>query len=235
MLKQALMFSGGRDSLVLMHLLREQLDQTWVVWVDTGAATEFVQEFMEDVKATVPHFFHATSNQPGNIQEYGYPTDILPVWYGVEGRFSSRLGSPKLQTPMQCCGANIWLPMYSAIRDLEVSTVYFGQRGDDDLIDPRWDRVVDGVAYKYPLKDWNQKMVQEYLIHHKIPIPAYYEQGELDSRDCWSCTAYLNKKKNFIRNLPPEQREVVLNRLKTIADTISGEWQHLIGVFNDND
>lgn len=215
--KNALMFSGGRDSLVMLDILKEQLDDIYVIWIDTGASYGDVVEQMERVRASVPHFIRWKSDQPGNIREYGYPVDLLPIRMSAQGLFFAKKENPplKLQSAYACCYVNIWLPMGDAVRHLGVERVILGQREGEGLTD-RWDRVENGVEYWYPLKSWTTARVMGYLTRKGIPIPAYYQQED-HSRDCVDCTAYLKEKRKSIANLPEPTKAEVVRRLKLIS------------------
>ena len=194
----ALLFSGGRDSCVLLHIMEPWLGETVVVWVNTGAAFESTIKQMEQVKTDVPHFFEVRTDQPADIAKWGYPTDILPVRHDIQ---LHGYREPKLQSTASCCAKSIWIPIKLALADLKVTAVYSGVREDEEMKDARWPMTIDGIQYKYPLKKWTKQMVQDYVIKHNIWVPPYYDT-EGNSRDCWSCTGYLWERKEQIANLP---------------------------------
>lgn len=226
----ALLHSGGRDSCVLMHVLDPYLDEILVIWVNTGAAYESTLKQMHQVRSNVPHFLEITTDQPADIEKWGLPTDILPVRHDVQ-LLGTRL--PKLQTTFSCCSKNIWWPIKLALADKGIKSVYSGAREDEAVNDPRWIAKLDGVAYKYPLRKWTLKMVQDYAIKHNILIPPHYSAGEEKSRDCWNCTGYLWERRASIRALPFYQKEEVLGRLQTIFDAIHEEQTNYGNIIQD--
>lgn len=228
--KTALLYSGGRDSCVLLHILEPYLDDILVIWVNTGAAYESTLKQMGQVRDTVPHFFEVITNQPADIEKWGYPTDILPVRHAVE--LQGYL-SPRLQTTYSCCAKNIWIPAQLALTDKKITTCYIGQREEELMKDTRWEGTRAGILWKYPLRKWTMKMLQDYILKHNIVVPPYYSQGEEKSRDCWSCTGYLFENSTRIENLPFYQKEELQDRLGEISDAISCEQEHLLQVLKE--
>lgn len=219
----ALLFSGGRDSIVLLHILEPYLDDILVVWVNTGAAYESTLKQMGQVRDTVPHFFEVTTDQPADIEKWGYPTDILPTRHSVQ---HAGYLEPKLQTTFSCCAKNIWLPTQLALADKKITTCYIGAREEEVMKDTRWEGTREGILWKYPLRKWTMKMLQDYILKHNIVVPPYYSQGEEKSRDCWNCTGYLWERRQSIANLPFYQKEEVLDRLAAIDGAVELEMTH---------
>lgn len=226
----ALLFSGGRDSIVLLHILEPYLDEILVIWVNTGAAYESTLKQMGQVRNTVPHFFEITTDQPSDIEKWGYPTDILPVRY--DRQLFGYL-EPKLQTTISCCTKNIWLPTQLCLKDKQIKVCYIGSREDETLHDSRWDGIRQGIEFKYPLRKWTVQMVQDYVKKHNIMVPPYYSQGEEKSRDCWNCTGYLWERRASIAALPFYQKQELIQRLTQIDNAIADErahWPEILGV-----
>lgn len=223
----ALLFSGGRDSIVLLHILEPYLDETLVIWVNTGAAYESTLKQMGQVRNTVPHFFEITTDQPSDIDKWGYPTDIL-----VQRHDRSLFGNlePRLQSTISCCAKNIWLPTQLCLKDKGIKLCYIGAREDETMADSRWDGTRDDIEFKYPLRKWTAQMVQDYTKKHNIMLPPYYLQGEEKSRDCWNCTGYLWERRASIAALPFYQKETVLERLRQIDIAVMNEKAWLEGI-----
>src|SRR6185437_3691241 len=76
--KIALSFSGGKDSLACLYLLRDHLHRLTVYHVDTGDLMPETQGIVSQVEAMCPNFVRIHSDARGRIAEYGYPTDLLP-------------------------------------------------------------------------------------------------------------------------------------------------------------
>ncbi len=217
----ALQFSGGKDSLACLYLLRERwADPDFcVVWVNTGAAYPDVEDFIRSFSDRL-QLIEITSDQPGYIAEHGFPSDVVPIAYTDVGHHIGLRSPFKITDYISCCGANLWGPMNAAMTRLGVKTIYRGQRNDEARKAPIVDgHTENGVTYRFPIADWNEGQVFDYLREVGAPIPSYYET-EKSSRDCWDCTAYLDENKERIRNLPPEQRQVVTTRINMIRSAI---------------
>jgi 3'-phosphoadenosine 5'-phosphosulfate sulfotransferase (PAPS reductase)/FAD synthetase len=223
MITTALEFSGGKDSLACLYLWREKLDETVVLWVNTGDAYPETIEQMQRVREWVPNFHEVRADQPRVIEHYGFPSDVVPVLNTPLGQACTREPGVRIQSFMDCCARNIWIPMHEAVKALGVTRVVRGQRNDERRTAPiRSGHVEDGIEYLFPIEDWSEREVYEYLQSVDAPIPDYYQQ-ERTSRDCMHCTAYLDESSERIRNLPKIQRDIVLHRIRAIAAAVRAE------------
>jgi len=227
MLKKALQFSGGKDSLACLYLLEPIWNELLVVWGNTGAAYQETIELMEKVKNLVPHFQEVKSDQPSYIESYGFPSDVLAIRntnfghivHGTEGR--------KFTDYLSCCNANIWQPLAKACEGMEV--IYRGQRSEDEKKGPvKSGDVINGIQYIFPIENWSTEQVKKYLGEK---LPEYYSQ-EKSSHDCWSCTAYLEDNLERISKLPNEKKEYVESVLIDMRDAIKQDLNQLDEVIN---
>lgn len=220
----ALLFSGGRDSLVLLHILEPWLGEIVIVWVNTGAAYESTLKQMAEVRNAVPHFVELTSNQAADIEKWGWPVDIVPVKHdwNQQGNLT-----PKLQSSTLCCYKNISTPIETFLNEKGIKVCYVGQRQDEGNVDQRWDGQRQGIEFRYPLRKWTKKMVMDYVSKHNVKTPHYYSTEE-KSRDCWNCTGFLSERRVAISNLSFYQRQEVLDRLSAIKNAINGDMENLV-------
>ena len=225
MITTALQFSGGKDSLAILHLWRDKLDETVVMWVNTGAAYPNTVKQMKTLRQTVPHFLEIPSNQPQQIRDNGFPSDIVPIHFtnfGLNVHTMDYSRPVRIQASFSCCFENIWRPMHEAVKQLGVSQVIRGQRNAERYKNPIHDgHVEDGITYRFPIEDWTDDQVMKYLLDNNVEIPSYYKDGEGKSHDCWSCTAYLDEDSGRIHNLPSIQRADVIERLKKIKRAVA--------------
>ena len=225
MIDTAIQFSGGKDSLACLYLYRERWDTTYVVWLDTGAAYPEMIEYMEKWKQRLPHFIHVKSDQPGNVRERGWPVDVLPVENTLVGRMITGNDGPLMQSYLDCCAVNIWVPLYNACKKLGIKYLVKGQRGDDRRKSLAVDgQVVDGIQYVMPIQGWTEEQVFQYLKDVEADMPPGYGMGEKTGRDCWNCTAYLDDNRKRIYNLPEDKRAEMLRRLAIIDGSIEKQW-----------
>lgn len=214
--------SGGKDSMALLYMLQPLWDDATVLWVNTGAAHDSTLAQMAQVRAMVPHFVEVRSDVMAFIEENGFPVDILPVWNSPFTRGMAGSTS-EFCAAQQCCAANLWLPAQAAIRAMKAKVVYRGQKLADAKQSAIPDgHIEDGVVYRFPLAHWSDADVLEYL---GVRAPAYYALGELSSRDCWLCTAYLDKNAQRIHDLPEGQRQVVVRKLADLKFEIERQRQ----------
>lgn len=166
MIKTALQFSGGKDSLAVLFYMRSLWPHIAVVNVDTGDAPEHAKRVIAQVAEMVPNFLQIRSDSKGFREQYGQPTG--DNW-------------------TQCCAANIWMPMNHAIREMGFRQIIRGTKACDPYIHGVFPGdVVDGLLCTFPLWYWSDKDVENYLGDH---LPEAYRNGAHGMPDCASCPA----------------------------------------------
>lgn len=234
--KIALQFSGGKDSLACLYLLKDFWEQIYVVWVNTGACYEETMIQMGEIKKMVPHFVEVKSNQPLDIKNNGFPTDILPV-PNSHGGIDVKPLDVKLQPWTACCWSNLWNPMDHAMKELEVTLIIRGQKSSDYRTAPlKSGDVIDGTEYIFPLEQWSNDDCFEYLKSINVEIPSWYKWSDT-SLDCWDCTACLDERGKELSNMPkifPKKWEIVKSRLLLIERESKREMNILGEILNAN-
>ena len=194
-------FSGGKDSLAALFLLREYWDVLHVMWVNTGAAHPETLAQMAELKALIPKFIEVRSDQPADLALHGYPTDLLPAANTVIGAGTRQTEGPLLQTWVDCCSRNLWAPLQNATRALGSTLVVRGTKDADYRSTPlRSGHVENGVEYYLPLQDWTDADVMTFLGEQGVEIPSFYQHSET-SLDCWNCTAFIEERETEIKNM----------------------------------
>lgn len=217
----AIQFSGGKDSLACVFLAREWWDQTIVVWVNPGAAIQDTLDTIEKVRGLVPNFVEIKTDQPGWIDKYGYPSDVVPVKNTMWGHYLEPHDGIKIQPWTDCCMNNLWRPMDEAIKSLGVNVVIRGQKkADKKHAKFKSGSIVDGIKYVFPLEYWTNEDVFAYL-KKEAWIPEHYKQTKM-SLDCWSCTAFLDEDSDRVNWLKkyPDKHEEYMRRAKAILSAI---------------
>ena len=219
-----LQFSGGKDSLACLELLRPWQDLT-VLWVNTGAAFPETEELIRSLN--LPNFVEVKSDQPSQVKQYGWPVDILPITHTPFGRQVQGHEKQLMQPSQLCCSMNIWEPMMKASKELGATTIIRGQRNAENRKSPIRDgHVEDGITYSFPIQDWTSKQVRDFL---KERLPAHYAYLDT-SLDCWDCTAYLDEnvgKMAYMKAFHREKHDIVHGRLTQIRTAIQSELDHL--------
>jgi len=222
--KAVLQFSGGKDSLACLFMMKEHWDKIYVVWVNTGAVYPEVIEQMESIRAMVPNFIEARSDSLRFVEENGIPSDIVAVSDTEIGRATSGYDGVLVQPWSDCCSQNIWMPLLRATQETGAKLIIRGQRADDVMQAPvRSGDVIDGLEYYFPLQDMTEADVFQYLKDSDIKAPDYYSFSDT-SLDCWHCTAFLNERKRelrYMRENLPDAWEVVGNNIRLIYESVS--------------
>lgn len=228
--KIVLMFSGGKDSLACLLLLKEWWHKIHVVFVNTGAAFPEILSMMEEWKQKLPNFHEIKSNQPAYVSYFGYPSDILPINYTNIGQLINSAHSVKINSYIDCCAANLWKPGADAVHQLGATLIIRGQKNTDSKRTPiRSGETCDGIEYLFPLQDWTDQDVMAYLKEKNFPLPPHYAL-KASSLDCWNCTAYCGEHKDkleYMKTNHPDLHDELKVRLIEIKRAIHDEIQPL--------
>ena len=185
----ALQFSGGRDSLACLYLLRPHWDRLTVYWCDMGASYPETMVQMQSIRDMVPNFAVIEGQQPDVIKEFGIPSDLVPVSATPFGRmFASTV--PLMQDRYSCCTRSKMIPTHQRMLDDGITLIIRGQKQTDKLRPPvRSGESHDGIEYLFPIENWDAKQVMQFLRDEEAPIPRFYEMLE-SMPDCMDCSAY---------------------------------------------
>lgn len=224
--KVALMFSGGKDSIACLHLIKNYLDKTTVVWVNTGASFPEIEALMEETRQQVPHFLEIKTNQPESIKSKGYPVDVVPVNYTVLGQSVTSIKDFKVRSYFECCAENFWLPCDAEVRKLGITGVIRGQRQSERHRAPiKSGYVENGIEYNFPIETWSDSDVIDYLKSKDVVIDERLSMSH-SSLDCWNCTAYMAESKdrfNYIKKHHPAKYHSIVETVKKIDNVLTAE------------
>jgi hypothetical protein len=178
--------------------------------MNPGDAFPETRALMSKVAALVPNFVSVTADVVSDRIRGGFPVDIV-----VEQNtplLSSCKTQPrefiKVRPALECCAKNLFQPMHDAMVLMGATEIIRGQRLSEDYVSPLRDGdVVDGVRYTYPLQDWSQADVDEFLADVGVELPAHYATTE-KSLDCMGCTAFLYERGGEMKYLRAKYPEV---------------------------
>lgn len=218
-------FSGGKDSIACLTLLKDELSDITVLWADSGDSFPETLQQMEKVRNICPNFEIVKGNQPKVINENGYPVDVLPVRnYGIV-QYHAQQDRPKLQGFLECCYNSFLIPMHNKAIELGATEIIRGQKLADNHKNPLKDGdVIDGITYRFPLQDWTDDRVME-LVKDSDLLPSHYS-GARTSLDCMHCTAYLADnqwKLPYLEKYHPKQGKEVRRRLEIIKSEVMSD------------
>lgn len=167
-------FSGGTDSLVLLHLALPIItDKQPIIFVNTGhqfpKTYEFISKIIKEWKIKNYHEVRAPENKFEQMKEkYGLKT---PEFTEI------------------CCGYHKIAPLMNAIQSLRLNAFMNGIRGveheeraKESIFSPR-----EGHFRVHPILFWKQEEVLEYVKMFDIPVNPLYAEG-YTSLGCIHCT-----------------------------------------------
>lgn len=224
--KIVLMFSGGKDSLACLFLLKKYWDKINVMWVNTGAAFPEIIQLMDKIKEMVPHFTEVTSHQSSYIEAFGYPSDVVPINHTTVGELFTGKKKNKISIYLDCCAANISFPLRDAAALYGATLIIRGQKSCDGHKAPIVsNQVVGGIQYLFPIQDWSNEDVFAYLRMQDFPLPEFYSL-KATSLDCWNCTAYCADhadKLQYMKKHHPKLAVKLLANLAMVKRVIAAE------------
>lgn len=227
----ALQVSGGKDSLACLFLMEPYWDKMTVYWVNTGDAYPETVLAMYYICQMVPNFVEINGEQPKVVQMHGYPSDIVPVTHTAFGRTSSGEDGPLIQSRYECCWRVIMEPMAKKMEEDGITLVIRGQKNIDALKAPiKSGTEENGITYLFPIEDWTDQQVMEYLRSIEVPIPRFYETLE-SAPDCRTCTAYWDHGvAKYLKQHHPEHHVEVQRRLGVIGSAVE---KHMMNFYNE--
>lgn len=189
----AVAFSGGRDSLVTLHLVLEQRPDVEVVFTNTGI------EFPE----TLAYVRRLAADWGLNFRELRPRRNFwelarqrgLPVGGRGNGFFLKEIAeAADVKLSNACCNQLKITPARQHYRQTGIEAVATGLRADESLI--RRLNLADYGALRYskdygalvawPLYVWSNADIAAYIARHDLPVNPLYAMGH-QRVGCWSC------------------------------------------------
>jgi 3'-phosphoadenosine 5'-phosphosulfate sulfotransferase (PAPS reductase)/FAD synthetase len=185
--------SFGKDSSVVLDMIKPYLDKTMVVFVDCGGVYPDVVEWAVEQGKTFPHFMHvhAAGNIWDYIKENGWSVDIEPEDLG--GLSDLLLQDPlvyttKVQLWSRCTKDRFWTPGFAFAVMYQPDLYISGERRDDRPCADDWQiRTMSAPDALRPVLEWNDEDIWRYIDEHGIKLPPSFSGRQADRRDCYVC------------------------------------------------
>lgn len=231
----ALSFSGGKDSLAVVYLLREHLDRVTVYHVDTGDLLPEQMEVVQHVRDFAPNFVTIQTDSYGWTQEHGLPTDLLPYGAHFLGYAMGHCGL-RLVTRYDCCYRNLMEPAFLRMKADDITLVIRGTKEiDTPRMATRSGQVLEGLEFWYPLQAWSHDDVFAYLREQGAPISRVYDHVT-NSPECARCSAWWNEgRAAYLKRFYPELGREYAERLRAIAAEVLPSVEQMAQEMGDAD
>ena len=242
----ALLFSGGKDSLALVYLLRDDWHRLTVYHLDTGDLLPETRDAVAHVEAMVPRFQRINTNARAWIAANGLPSELVPEACGSIGRGfdHGHAGRVSIVGQWRCCDANRWQPMLNRLQADGVTLSIRGAR----IADPGFGLVrrapgatigecikrVGNIENWFPIQRWSDDDVLAYLRGVGAPVGRFYDY-KAQGIECATCPAGWGEgRASYLRQHHPELAARYAADLDTIAremrpslDRLNGELRAL--------
>lgn len=221
----ALGFSGGKDSLACVYLLRDWLDRITIYHLDTGDLLPEVREVVDHVRGMTPHFVTIQTDARKWRRENGLPSDLVPY---SQHRIGQLMGDGRrpIVHRYECCGLNLMLPFADRIKADGCTLLIRGTKACDMRTLPMDSgQNLDGFELWLPLRDWSNDEVFAFLRSQDAPICRIYNYVT-NSPECATCPAWWGEKraaylKRYHPELWAEYREGVAGVMEEIGPSIA--------------
>jgi phosphoadenosine phosphosulfate reductase len=223
--RPALQFSGGKDSLACLYLLRDQLENIRVYYLNTGDPCPETHAVVQQVSQWVPRFTEIKTDAVAWKKENGVPSDLVPasahcvaVAYGM--------GKVKVSNRFDCCYHNHMLPLHQRMLSDGVDVVIRGTKLSDTGTLPVYGQT-EYYNIVLPLKDWTHEDVFAYLNSVGAPGNKIYEHfTSFSSPGCLTCSAWWDDGKgDYLKAKHPNVHKEYVVQLRSLRSLLG---QHLV-------
>lgn len=223
----ALHFSGGKDSLALVYMLRPQWSKLTLYHVDTGDLLPEVYEIVDMVERMVPNFVRIQTNARQSMREVGLPSDLVPTTSTAAGM---AIGASKhrIIDRFSCCILNLMMPMHQRMVADRVSLVIRGtKRVDMDRLPAVSGDTQLGYELWFPLQEWSNAQVFTYLQSVNAPICRVYSH-KVQAPECATCPAWWSEgRAEYLARYHPELFARYRENLAVVAAEVAPHWTAL--------
>jgi phosphoadenosine phosphosulfate reductase len=229
----ALQFSGGKDSLSLVYLLRPYWDRLTLYHVDAGDLLPEVREIVDRVAAMVPDFRRIETDAAAWTAVAGLPSDLVPT-SSTQAGMAMGMSRQRIVDRMDCCAANLILPMHQRMLEDKVTLAIRGTKRADLRRLPAYNGdTTCGYELWLPLENWSHDEVFTYLRAVDAPVCRVYENA-VNAPECSTCTAWWSEgRAAYLSRYHPDLYEKYQARLALVAAEVVPHWQTLMKEMSD--
>ncbi len=223
-----LMFSGGKESVVLADLAESVKSRITLVWVNTGNAFPHMVDFVRGYGARFK-LEELKSNAPEYFLSHGLPSMIVPMQFhkaSVRGELDNS-DRVLINDWVSCCHEIRGKPAFDYIERSAATLVIHGQRRQDNAF-PR----LGSTETVAPLWDWSTEDVMNYVSERALELPKQYPDVLADaspsggSMDCSLCTASLSAVRlRWVRKHAPIVFQQLRPMIRSVYSAVADEWQ----------
>jgi 3'-phosphoadenosine 5'-phosphosulfate sulfotransferase (PAPS reductase)/FAD synthetase len=225
----ALHFSGGKDSLALVYLLRPEWNRLTLYHVDTGDLLPEVREIVNMVEEMVPSFVRIETDAKGWGDAHGLPSDLVPTTSTPIG-LAIGASNRRIVDRFECCGTNLMGAMHYRMKEDRVPLVIRGTKRVDLKRLPAEGGDTDaGYELWLPLLDWSHEKVFDYLRSVNAPICRIYEH-KVNAPECATCPAWWSEgRAEYLKKYHPDLFAAYRAKLAVVAAEVTPHWRALQG------
>jgi hypothetical protein len=222
------MCSFGKDSMVLLHLVRETLGKSLPVIFYRHPYFPAKWEFADQVIRSWGLVVHDYPPLVAGIKANDEHLELVARYeFGHEGAMDLPLNTaPPVSRRDFICGLNDWvLRPKAGVITFPWGTVFMGHKSSD--VDPyegpvplKQDSVnIGGVDVVFPLRYWTDKDVWDYLETNHVPYDARRYQERAELADTWLNPDYIHACTKCID--PREKDEVICPKTGKTVPNVS--------------
>ncbi len=217
----ALHFSGGKDSLALVYLLRPHWDRLTFYHLDTGDLLPEVREIVSMVAGMVPDFRRVETDSRAWMALNGLPSDLVPTSSTPTG-LAIGASQQKIVDRFVCCASNLWLPMHQRMLMDGVKLVIRGtKQADLKRLQATSGDTSMGYELWLPILDWSHDDVFAYLREVGAPICRVYDD-KVNAPECATCPAWWSEgRAEYLKKYHPDLFAAYRAKLDIVAAEIA--------------
>jgi phosphoadenosine phosphosulfate reductase len=225
--RAALQFSGGKDSLACLYMLRPFLKDITVYYLNTGDALPETTEVVNSVREWIPNFVEIKSDVTAWRAEHGMPADLVPAVSHTIGRMYG-MSALHISNRFDCCYNNLMLPLHRRMKADGVNLLIRGTKLADtgQLPFEGWN---EGVEQWLPVRDFTHDDVFGLLRDVGAPMSPVYEFAtSISAPECLGCTAWWDDRKGeYLKARHPDVHATYIANLREIEREIAAHLVHL--------